>query len=69
MSDEKSREKRMKHKVVNLILVYFIINNAFYKIDYITYKYCDKILSKERAAPKSWSEYTTKELKSEKLIK
>ena len=29
----------------------------------------DKILSIERAATKSWSEYTTDELKSEKLIK
>ena len=31
--------------------------------------YRDKIWSIERAAPKSWSEYTTDELKSEKLIK
>ena len=37
MSDEKSRERRMKHKVVNLILVYFNINNAFYKNEHITY--------------------------------
>ena len=37
MSDEKSRERRMKHKVVNLILIHFIINNAFYKIEHITY--------------------------------
>ena len=29
----------------------------------------DKILSIERAAAKSWSEYATIELKSEKLIK
>ena len=29
---------------------------------------CDKILSIEQAATKSWSEYTTDELKSEKLI-
>ena len=32
-------------------------------------QYCDKILSMERAAPKSWSEFTTDKLKSEKLIK
>ena len=38
-SDEKSRERRVKHKVVNLILIYFITNNAFYKIDSVTYKY------------------------------
>ena len=31
--------------------------------------YRDKILSMERAAKKNWSEYTTDELKSEKLIK
>ena len=31
--------------------------------------YCDKISSIERAAPKSLSEYTTDELKSEKSIK
>ena len=31
--------------------------------------YHDKILSIERAAMKSWSEYTTEELKLEKLIK
>ena len=28
---EKSSDKRLKHKVVKLILIYFIINNAFYK--------------------------------------
>ena len=39
-------------------------------VNWINYnKYCDKILSMERAAKKSWSEYTTDELKSEKLIK
>ena len=32
-------------------------------------KYRDKISSIERAAPKSWSEYTTEDLKLEKLIK
>ena len=31
--------------------------------------YRDKILSIEQAATKSWLEYTTEELKSEKLIK
>ena len=31
--------------------------------------YHDKILSIERAATKSWSEYATDELKSEKLLK
>ena len=32
-------------------------------------KYRDTILNIERAAPKSWLEYTTDEPKSEKLIK
>ena len=32
MSDEKSREKRLKHKVVKLRLIYFNTNNAFYNI-------------------------------------
>ena len=35
----------------------------------LPYEYCDKILSMERAAPKSWSEYTTDELKSEKILR
>ena len=36
---------------------------------YYLFLYCDKILSIERAALKNWSEYTTDELKLEKLIK
>ena len=32
-------------------------------------KYCDKILSIEQAAKKSWSEYTTNELKSDYLLR
>ena len=36
---EKSSEKRLKHKVVKLILIYFIINNAFYKDEHITHSY------------------------------
>ena len=36
---EKSSEKRVKHKVVKLILIYFIINNAFYKDEHITHSY------------------------------
>ena len=39
MSDEKSSEKRLKHKVVKLILIYFIINNAFYKNEHVTHSY------------------------------
>ena len=34
-----SPEREVKHKVVNLILIYLFTNNAFYKIDNITYKY------------------------------
>ena len=51
---------------------YFKIDNWNYQAMALFRKreeYCDKILSIERAAPKSWLEYTTNELKSEKLIK
>ena len=34
-----SRKIEVKYKVVNLILIYLFTNNAFYKIDNITYKY------------------------------
>ena len=33
-----SPEREVKHKVVNLILIYLFTNNAFYKIDNVTYK-------------------------------
>ena len=36
----------MKHKVVNLILIYFNTNNAFYKIEHITYS-CELIYKYE----------------------
>ena len=34
-----SPEREVKHNVVNLILIYLFTNNAFYKIDNVTYKY------------------------------
>ena len=34
----------MKHKVFNLILVYFIINNAFYKNKHITFQFIIQLL-------------------------
>ena len=39
MFDEKFSEKRLKHKVVKLILIYFNTNSAFYKNEHITYSY------------------------------
>ena len=36
---EKSKRREVKHKVVCLILIYFIINNAFYKNEHITHSY------------------------------
>ena len=33
-----SPEREVKHKVVNLILIYLFTNNAFYNIDNVTYK-------------------------------
>ena len=43
VQDSMSSPKReVKHKVVNLILVYLFTKNAFYKIDNITYK-CELI--------------------------
>ena len=39
MSFEKSKEKRLKHKMVKLILIYFNINNAFNKNEHFTYSY------------------------------
>ena len=35
----KSREREVKHKLVNLILIYFISNNAFYINENVTYSY------------------------------
>ena len=32
-------KREVKHKVVCLILIYFIINNAFYKDEHITHSY------------------------------
>ena len=56
---------------------FWIGNDCYWNVDRLfqndengtlsIYRY--KILSIERAAPKGWSEYTTDELKSEKLIK
>ena len=44
-------------------------NEGYVQSSHITANYRAKILSIEWAAPKSWSEYTTDEQKSEKLIK
>ena len=49
-SNVQDPEREVKHKLVNLILIYFNTNNAFYKIEHVTYK-CELTYKKEVNIP------------------